>query len=109
MVPLPSSSPPSSGEEGGASTPEGLSMADRGLLGAVWAVSALYGVLSDQMLSRQADVPCSVRVDPARGLGLASVVLAILVPAVVGSAAGLDVSTLGGAAKLAGAAAWAAA
>ena len=87
MVPLPSSSPPSSGEEGGASTPEGLSMADRGLLGAVWAVSALYGVLSDQMLSRQADVPCSVRVDPARGLGLASVVLAILVPAVVGPGA----------------------
>ena len=84
VVPLPSSSPPSSGEEGGASTPEGLSMADRGLLGAVWAVSALYGVLSDQMLSRQADMPCSVRVDPARGLGLASVVLAILVPTVVG-------------------------
>lgn len=87
VVPLPSSSPPSSGEEGGASTPEGLSMADRALLGAVWAVSALYGVLSDQMLSRQADVPCSVRVDPARGLGLASVVLAILVPAVVGPGA----------------------
>ena len=85
-VPPPSCSSPSSSaeEQEGSSTPEGLSMADKGLLGAVWAVSTLYGVLSDQMLSRQADVPCSVRVDPARGFGLASVVLAILVPAVVG-------------------------
>jgi hypothetical protein len=57
------------------------------VLGAVWGVSLVYGVMSDQLLSKQADVPCSVTVDPASGLGLASVVLAIVAPTVCGPVA----------------------
>ena len=50
----------------------------------VWAIALVYGVMSDQMLSKQSDVPCSVRADPTTGLGLASVALAIFVPALLG-------------------------
>ena len=50
----------------------------------VWAIALVYGLMSDQILSKQSDVPCSVRSDPTTGLGLASVALAIFVPAILG-------------------------
>ena len=50
----------------------------------VWVIALVYGLMSDQILSKQSDVPCSVRSDPTTGLGLASVVLAIIVPAILG-------------------------
>ena len=50
----------------------------------VWAIALVYGLMSDQILSKQSDVPCYVRADPTTGLGLASVALAIVVPAILG-------------------------
>ena len=50
----------------------------------VWAIALVYGLMSDQMLSKQSDVPCYVRADPTTGLGLSSVALAIIVPALLG-------------------------
>ena len=50
----------------------------------VWAIALVYGLMSDQILSKKADVPCSVSADPTTGLGLASVALAILLPAICG-------------------------
>ena len=50
----------------------------------VWAIALVYGLMSDQMLSKQSDVPCYVRSDPTTGLGLASVALAIVVPVILG-------------------------
>ena len=54
------------------------------VLGSVWFMSLIYSLLSEQMLGRVADLPCSVSTDPNRGFGLASVVMAILLPALCG-------------------------
>ena len=45
-------------EETGA---RGPSVQDKCLVGCVWAVAAVYGCLTDQILSKEVDIPCSVR------------------------------------------------
>jgi hypothetical protein len=54
------------------------------VLGGVWFISLIYSLLSEQMLGRVADVPCSISTDPNRGFGLASVVMANHLPALCG-------------------------
>ena len=39
----------------------GSSVQDKCLVGCVWAVAAVYGCLTDQILSKEVDIPCSVR------------------------------------------------
>ena len=39
----------------------GPSVQDKCLVGCVWAVAAVYGCLTDQILSKEVDIPCSVR------------------------------------------------
>ena len=38
----------------------GLSMFDKGILGTIWGVSFIYGILTEQVLSKKIDVPCSI-------------------------------------------------
>ena len=38
----------------------GLSMFDKIILGSIWGISFIYGVLTEHVLSKQVDVPCSV-------------------------------------------------
>ena len=35
-------------------------MFDKGILGGIWSMSFIYGVLSEYVLSKKIDVPCSV-------------------------------------------------
>ena len=39
----------------------GPSMMDKALVGVVWALALVYSLLTQQILSREVDIPCSVR------------------------------------------------
>ena len=62
----------------------GLSMFDKGILGSIWGVSFVYGVLTEQVLSKKVDVPCSVSDNISDNFSIASIILAIILPTIVG-------------------------
>ena len=39
----------------------GPSMMDKALVGCVWFVGLVYSLLTEQILSKEVDIPCSVR------------------------------------------------
>ena len=39
----------------------GPSMMDKALVGCVWIVGLVYSLLTEQILSKEVDIPCSVR------------------------------------------------
>ena len=39
----------------------GPSMMDKALVGVVWALALVYSLLTQQILSKEVDIPCSVR------------------------------------------------
>ena len=59
-------------------------MFDKGILGAVWGVSFIYGVLTEQVLSKKVDVPCSVSDHINENFSIASIFLAIIFPTIIG-------------------------
>ena len=63
---------------------EGLSMIDKCILGSVWGLSAVYGVLTEQVLSKGGSVPCSVSHPLSDGFGIVSLVLALVLPTIIG-------------------------
>ena len=62
----------------------GLTVFDKITLGAVWAISCVYGVLSEHILGKQVDLPCSVNHDIYTGFGVTSIVLALVLPTLLG-------------------------
>ena len=62
----------------------GLSMHDKGILGTIWGVSFIYGVMTEQVLSKKVDLPCSVSDKSEKTFGFASLLLAIIFPTVIG-------------------------
>ena len=62
----------------------GLSMFDKGIMGAIWGVAFIYGVLTEQVLSKKIDVPCSVSDHISENFGIASIILAIIIPSFIG-------------------------
>ena len=62
----------------------GLTMFDKGILGGIWGASFIYGVLSEQVLSKKTDVPCSVSDHISENFGIASIILAIILPTFIG-------------------------
>ena len=62
----------------------GLSMFDKIILGSIWGISFIYGVLTEHVLSKQVDVPCSVSDHINTNYGIASIVLALVLPTFVG-------------------------
>ena len=63
-----------------------LRIVDKITLGSIWAICLLYGLMTDQLLSKEVDLPCSVSQDLQTYQGIGSVSLAIVVPTVVGPA-----------------------
>ena len=72
---------------------------DKALVGVVWALALVYSLLTQQILSKEVDIPCSVRWESLTkydliidcfsdslesGFGLVSVIVSLLLPAVVG-------------------------
>jgi hypothetical protein len=57
----------------------GHSMFDKGILGAIWGVSFIYGVMTEQVLSKKVDLPCSVSDKSEKTFGFASIFLAIII------------------------------
>ena len=41
----------------------GPSMMDKALVGVVWMLALVYSLLTQQILSKEVDIPCSVRWD----------------------------------------------
>ena len=62
----------------------GLPMVDKVTLGAIWVLSFLYSILTEHILSKKVDLPCSVSHNLEDEFELASVILAILVPFILG-------------------------
>ena len=63
-----------------------LRMVDKITLGSIWLISLLYGLMTDQLLSKEVDLPCSVSNNIRTYLGITSVSLAIILPTVCGPA-----------------------
>ena len=62
----------------------GLTMFDKGILGGIWGVSFIYGVLTEQVLSKKINIPCSVSDHISENFGIASIILAIIFPTILG-------------------------
>ena len=62
----------------------GLTMYDKCILGTIWGVSFIYGVMTEQVLSKKVDLPCSVSDKSEKTFGFASIFLAIIFPTVIG-------------------------
>ena len=62
----------------------GLLMVDKVTLGAIWVLSFLYSILTEHILSKKVDLPCRVSHNLEDKFELASVILAILVPFILG-------------------------
>ena len=54
----------------------GLSMFDKGILGSIWGVSFVYGVLTEQVLGKKVDVPCSISDNISDYFIIGSIILA---------------------------------
>ena len=63
-----------------------LMIADRITLGSIWLISLLYGLMTEQFLSKEVDLPCSVSNNIQTYQGITSVSLAIILPTVCGPA-----------------------
>ena len=59
-------------------------MFNKGTLGAIWGVSLIYGILTEHILSKKIDVPCSVSDNIAENFGIFSIFLAIIIPTFIG-------------------------
>ena len=59
-------------------------MFNKGTLGAIWGVSFIYGILTEHILSKKIDVPCSVSDNIAENFGIFSIFLAIIIPTIIG-------------------------
>ena len=62
----------------------GLPMVDKVTLGAIWFLSFLYSILTEHILSKKVDLPCRVSHNLEDKFELVSVILAILVPFILG-------------------------
>ena len=62
----------------------GLSMFDKGMLGTIWGLSFIYGVLTENVLSKKVDIPCSVSDHSDETFSAASIFLAIIFPTIIG-------------------------
>ena len=79
------SEPPAQEKEGNLHLGQ-LSIADKITLGSIWLISLLYGLLTEQFLSKEIDLPCSVSNKITTYQGISSVTLAILLPTACGPA-----------------------
>ena len=59
-------------------------MFNKGTLGAIWGVSFIYGILTEHVLSKKIDVPCSVSDNIAENFFISSIFLAIIIPTIIG-------------------------
>lgn len=62
----------------------GLKIFDKITLGLIWFLSFVYSILTDHILSKQVDLPCNINHDIYNKFGLVSIILAIIVPTVIG-------------------------
>ena len=62
----------------------GLAMFDKGILGIIWFLSLIYGVLTENVLSKKIDLPCFVSDKSDQTFSTASIFLAIIFPTIIG-------------------------
>ena len=62
----------------------GLPLVDRITLGSIWFVSFVYSILTEHILSKQVDLPCSINHDIQTTFGILSILIAIIIPAAIG-------------------------
>ena len=60
--------------------PEGLTSQQKCALGFIWFISGVYSVLSDQILTKERDVQCSLRNDVNDKFNFISLFIAIAIP-----------------------------
>lgn len=63
---------------------EGLTAKQKSALGFIWFVSGIYSILSDQILSKERDVHCSLRSDLSEKFNYMSLIVAIAAPFIGG-------------------------
>ena len=63
---------------------DGPSIRDKCIIGSIWFVSFIFSVLTEQILSKSSNVPCSVNDDIGTGFGSASIMIAIILPVLLG-------------------------
>ena len=62
----------------------GLSLLDKWVLGSIWGISFLYGILTEQVTSKKVDIPCSITNDITEVFSIISILLAIVFPFIFG-------------------------
>ena len=66
--------------------PEGkLAARDKTILACLWCLSLLYGMMTDQLVSKVVDRPCGVREQLNTGLEVASVMAGLVLPFLLGT------------------------
>ena len=65
--------------------PTKLSARDKTTLVWLWSLSFLYGMMTDQMVSKVVDRPCGVREQLNTGLEVASVMAGLVLPFLLGT------------------------
>ena len=59
-------------------------MFDKGILGIIWFCSFIYGVLTENVLSKKIDLPCFVSDESDQTFSTISIFLAIIFPLIIG-------------------------
>lgn len=54
------------------------------MLATIWGISVIYGALTEQVISKNANISCSVRDPVTDSFSIASIVLAIILPIFIG-------------------------
>ena len=60
---------------------------DKAVLGYVWTMAVVYGMMSEQMLSKEVNRPCSVREQINNSISIASLMFGLIIPLTVGPVA----------------------
>ena len=63
---------------------KGPTIIDKCIIGIIWFIALIYSLLTEQILSKSVDLPCYVSDQIKSDLGMASIVIAIIIPTVIG-------------------------
>ena len=62
----------------------GITGLQKAVLGFIWFASGVYSILSEQVLSKERVVPCTLRQELSQNMNLISLLLAIGIPLLIG-------------------------
>jgi len=62
----------------------GPKVLDKCMVGCVWFIAFIYACLSEQILSKEVDIPCSISDSLQSVFGVSSIIISIIIPVIIG-------------------------